>query len=172
MLEHLRISDYFSTGQVRTKHLNCRKSKNVMSADNQHATLKLAWLAGIIDGEGSLMIPRYHRNGNIRYGYRVSISNTNMLIINQCREILDILKIKYCNYTQDRGNDGLRRKITHQVHITNRKGILVFLEKIIPHLVGKRKQAELLNKFLNNWESIDKNDAYLIFRKLNERVPR
>src|SRR3989344_6359863 len=127
MLEHLRISDYFSTGQVLTKHLNCRKSKNVMSAENQHATLKLAWLAGIIDGEGSIMIPRYHRDGNPRYGYRISIANTNTDIIDECRRILDVLEIRYCDYTQDRGKDGMRRKITHLIHITNKKGILVLL---------------------------------------------
>ncbi len=149
-----------------------KEGENVTGADNQHATLRLAWLAGIIDGEGSLMIPRYHRNGNPRYGYRVSISNTNVSIINRCKEILDVLQIKYCNYTQDRGKDGLRRKITHQIHITNKKGILITLENIIPLLVGKKKQAELLYKFLNDWESIDKKNAYLVFRELNERVPR
>ena len=149
-----------------------KESEKVLGADNQHATLKLAWLAGIIDGEGSIMIPRYHRNGNPRYGYRVSISNTNVSIINRCKEILDMLQIKYCNYTQDRGKDGLRRKITHQIHITNKKGILIVLENIIPHLVGKRKQAELLNEFLSDWKSTDKKRAYLTFRKLNERIPR
>jgi len=157
---------------MKNKNIIRKEGENVTGADNQHATLGLAWLAGIIDGEGSFMIPRYHRNGNPRYGYRVSISNTNVLIINQCKEILDMLHIKYCNYTQDRGKDGLRRKITHQIHITNKKGILIILENVIPHLVGKRKQGELLYKFLNDWESIDKMNAYLIFRELNERMPR
>ena len=143
-----------------------------MAAENQHATLDLAWLGGIMDGEGSIMIIKHNPTGkkNLRYGYRISI--TNIKIIDNCKRILDFMAIKYCNYTQDRGKDGMRRKMTYLIHITNKKGILIFLEKITPFLIGKRKQAELLYQFLSNWESTDKKNAHFIFKELNERVTR
>ena len=143
-----------------------------MDADNQHATLKLAWFSGVLDGEGSFMIIRNFRNGKPRYGYRISLANTNQLIINESKEILDFLDIKYCNYIQDRRDNGLKRKMTYLIHITNRNGIIKLLKFVIPYLIGKRKQAELLDDFLKDWKNADKEYAYNLFKKLNERTPR
>lgn len=149
-----------------------QSTDNVSSADNQHATFKLAWLSGILDGEGSLMIYRNSRNGKYRYGYRVSISNTNLLIINKCKEILEMLGIKYCSYIQDRRKENFIRKKTHLIHITNKKGILSLLDFTTPYIIGKRKQARFLQSLLRNWETSNKLEAYLLFKKLNERIPK
>src|SRR3989344_5969610 len=118
------------------------------------------------------MIIRYFRDGKPRYGYRVSIANTNELIIQKCTELLEKLGIKYCSYTQDRGRDGLRRKKTHLIHITDKRGIDLLLKATTDSLVGKRKQAQLLQMYLDNWETVNKEDAYTSFRKLNKRIPR
>jgi len=143
--------------------------------DNQHATLQLSWLAGILDGEGSFMIIRSKRNGKFRYFYRISIANTNELIVNECKRILDRLKIKYCCYYQDRRGIKTLRRQTYLIHITNRDGIICLCKPVINYLVGKKKIAKNLLKIVSNWQKYQKDKKesfYQEFKKANQRIPK
>ena len=143
--------------------------------DNQHATLQLFWLAGILDGEGSFMIIRSKRNDKFRYFYRISISNTNELIINECKKILDRLKIKYCCYYQDRRGIKTLRRQTYLIHITNKDGIVKLCKSVNNYLVGKRKIAKSLLKIVNNWQNYQKKKKesfYQEFKVLNQRISK
>ena len=141
--------------------------------DNQHATLQFAWLAGLIDGEGSFMIIRSIRNNKFRYFYRISIANSNEIIINECKKILECLGIKYCCYYQDRRGIKTARRQTFLVHITNRNGIISLCNAISSYLVGKKKLASRLLEIVSNWKNqTNKEILYQEFKKTNTRIPK
>jgi hypothetical protein len=55
----------------------------------------LAWLAGIVDGEGSITAQAWvMKNGNLRITPFVSIGNTDEAIVLECKRIIDSLGIK------------------------------------------------------------------------------
>lgn len=141
--------------------------------DNQHATLQLSWLAGILDGEGSFMIIRSKRNDKFRYFYRISIANSSELIMNECKKILNRLNIKYCCYLQDRRGIKTLRRQTYLIHITNRDGIIKLCNSVIKCLIGKKKIAKRLFTVVKRWENQkDKEGLYQEFKKLNQRIPK
>lgn len=111
-------------------------------------TEKLAYVAGIIDGEGSLSIHvGYNANTNPKYlgrGYapkfepRVSVENAS-------KTLIDLL-MEWCGgarYIHGRKN---RPKNHKQIHIwlLSNRAATDFLTSILPYLRIKHKQAELL----------------------------
>ena len=137
---------------------------------NQHATT-LAWLAGIMDGEGSIMVIRTTRSGKFKYTYRVTIANTDLPLVMRCKKIFADLQADPKLYNQDRGSDGQRRRRTYLLHIMTRQGIQNVLEAIYPFLTCKKQRAKELLKALAAWESVDKSVLHARFRLLNERIP-
>lgn len=140
--------------------------------DNQHGTLRLAWLAGIVDGEGSIMVIRATFKGRHRYHHRMSIANTGLPIIDKARSILDEHEIKYGLYTQDRGKDGLRRRKTYLIHIMRADSIRKILPLLMPFLTEKLERAQKLNEAMKVWPKLDKPALWADFKAMNERVPR
>lgn len=103
---------------------------------------ELAWLAGIIDGEGGFSIAgRYS-------GAKTSchISNTNPLIIDKCKEILNNIFVQYSIHKQ---NGPLSTRTVSRIEVTQRPEILKLISVVLPFLVGKKQQAELIRKYTN-----------------------
>lgn len=145
----------------------------------------LAWLAGILDGEGTIHLGRGNycvkRNGRTwRYQcirYVVIISNTDPSIILECQRIMNAIsggavnRLKYARVPKGYSPQYLLR-------ITSCSGIKKFLTALMPYLVGKKPQAELLMAYLTQRESkwkIDKSDfsftdsMYALNRKRSDR---
>ena len=72
-----------------------------MNTDNQQATPtepEIAWLAGIIEGEGTLMMSLWHHNGQERapkVGLQVKLYNSDAGIIRKAASILERLAVGY-----------------------------------------------------------------------------
>lgn len=108
---------------------------------------RLAWLAGIIDGEGTICLG-YHRDSR-RYpkyafaSHLVAVSNTDEAMIVEIRAIADVLGIKQvlCQTFE-------RRRPTHKpqwrITFKTRGAVHALLAAIFPYLVTKRPQAELM----------------------------
>jgi hypothetical protein len=124
-----------------------------MSENNQDITMgnqqerplewELAWLAGIMDGEGSFLISV---NSTHRSVYpRISITNTNIHLMDKVVELVKKLGLKY--------NLKLRigRKVTYsnslQLSIHTAKRVLLFIQTVEPYLVGKKEHASLVKEF-------------------------
>ena len=94
------------------------------------------WLAGFIDGEGTLQVWRHDNGGYI--GYRPNLSITN-----NSRETLEFIESVL-------GAGGIRRgdrKVWHYVVTANT--LRSVLPKILPFLRVKKRQAELLQEYLD-----------------------
>ena len=111
--------------------------------------LKLAWLGGIIDGEGMVTaIKRTERKRN-QYGYipRVSVVNTDLIIINEVVAICKELSLPH--YVQSKEGKGLW-KTKYEVLFNGFTRCKIVLEIIIPYLISKQKRAIALLELCNN----------------------
>lgn len=106
--------------------------------------LKLAWLAGIWDGEGSITIFRHkERNGSLKLKPCLVLTNTDESIINEAVKILDSYDIRFhiIDYTRPKS------KRIYQLTTSKLSNLEKFCEIMIPYLIGKKSQAELLLRY-------------------------
>ena len=114
------------------------------SGDNQQVKVtetEKAWLAGIVDGEGSIRIDVPH--GKTGASPRVVVTNNDWAIIER---VVDIGQRVGANpyVSQRRG----KRENTKDVLVLGMRKIPIFLLAILPYLTGqKEKQALLMYRF-------------------------
>lgn len=124
-----------------------------MNRDNQQETVteaEFGWLAGIIDGEGSMSINRLLRS-TTNYNGRVQIPNTNEAIIAKTRSIFDRLGVT--GHTEKRQPPPEKKnkwKTAYVITLNSAGQIALLLPKIIPYLVGKKDHAEILLTFVQS----------------------
>lgn len=111
--------------------------------------IDLAWLAGIVDGEGCIgLFRRANSSSNgkkiISVTASATITNSNCLILDRCREILICKGIKF-SYICPRNST--KRKLM-RIQIRNYESLGKLASEIKPFLVGKRAQLELVERFL------------------------
>lgn len=115
--------------------------------DNLQATRDLGWLAGILDGEGSIILGKCRRKeGYFQIYHRVCFYSTSDSIINKITKILDFNGVHY--YVQPReayGNLGTKESFT--ITISSSENIIKFLNLVLGHLTCKEDRAELMFKF-------------------------
>jgi hypothetical protein len=105
--------------------------------------MHIDYVAGLFDGEGSIMITRYLRNDWKKHSYRgyIQLTNTETVLISEYVKFLQANNLAYRIHTDDRGPD---KKVCYQVSISGMDSQKRWLELMIPHLIGKKAQAELL----------------------------
>ena len=115
--------------------------------------VRLGWLAGIIDGEGSIGMSHSKVKGTSYRPY-IQICNCDLKLINEVMDILDNYKIKYTFYhrKEDRKSNW-RDSITITIG-TYSEGIKV-LELMCPFLISKLEQASILLEFLRHRAGIN-----------------
>lgn len=125
---------------------------------------KLAYVAGIIDGEGCLSITGAHvvsKKGTLywKYDAEVTVTNTSVALMNW------LLK----NFGGEIMPRGKPLKATHKLcyrwRLKDSKARLEFLTAIRPFLVIKQKQADLLREYFL-LPRISPQQRYEIFRKV------
>jgi hypothetical protein len=118
---------------------------------------EIGWLAGIIDGEGSVVmgISKYKdRRGNETEYFitRLAVSNTEKTIIDKCASIIERLgcSIYHCKEKTKHpthGNVG-NKKVT-VLAITGFDSLLAILPVVIPHMYSyKKRRAELMLDYI------------------------
>lgn len=135
-----------------------------MDRDNQQATpteAEIAWLAGIIEGEGTLMMGIWQHNGPTRQpkvGLQVKIYNSDAGIIRKAASILELLTVGF--HLKEREMPPML-KPDGEGHYTPKAPMLTLtvsklaavkdlLEKIRPWLFGEKSaRADLMLQFLN-----------------------
>ena len=97
-----------------------------------------SYLAGIVDGEGSILITCYHHHGRKSWRIKLTISNTSKRIIDK---VIDAFG-GYCTESRRKGANF----VLYQWDIYG-KHARKALEEIKPYLIEKQAQAELAIKF-------------------------
>ncbi len=145
--------------------------------DNSNIT-ELAWLAGIMDGEGYLGISQSSRsidkNKTQYLNVRISIANTNKKMIDKIEKIYSKLGIlgSYTTYQQKKD----WQKSVYYVNLSTRKDVKNLLNLVSPFLVNKKSQALLIKEYCDlkskkrGVEYSKKSlEIYEKVRKLNQR---
>ncbi len=122
----------------------------MIQGDNQQERLKqdLHWLGGIIDGEGMITAMTRSDSKTPTYIPRISISNSDTTIIEECRKILVTLGVAH--YIQKKeytilGKRGRpKERIKYEILINGYKRNHKALPILLPYIRSKHRRAELL----------------------------
>jgi len=120
----------------------------------------LAWLAGIIEGEGSMTLDvKPPRSGRRSARFDLVICNTDTALIEACLEIIDKMKVAhYINersqppfYRGENGDLKLReeRKSALYIHIRKLSSVAIILGQLLPYFRGDKKhKANVMMRFV------------------------
>lgn len=124
---------------------------------------KLAWLAGIVDGEGSIGFyvgkTGWKGNHNKKYTYHIAhqvcIANTNTLIIQEAHNIVSAIlgektPVTDIQVVADRRPERTNSRIGYCVNVKNHNSVIKVLSALEPYLVGKKSQAQVMLNLLKN----------------------
>lgn len=110
---------------------------------------KLAWLAGIWDGEGSITIfSHIEKDGRRKLCPTIGVANTDIKIIAEIIKILDKHNIRL--HLQARRGYKKEHSDCYSLITRNMTKIKAFLELLLPYLISKKPQAEILLRFVNS----------------------
>lgn len=112
---------------------------------------KLSWLAGILDGEGTITITRQFRKDykSKSYSYRpeIHITNTSLIMLEEAAKIIEKATSKQIKiYVSSRRNP----RIVYRIRLQDKKSCLDLIKLILPYLIAKKQQALLLMDCLQN----------------------
>jgi hypothetical protein len=111
--------------------------------------VELAWFAGIVDGEGTIGLHRTNdkRNPHPYLRPHFQIANTDLRILEKARSIMTAVTGKPHNLvvTNHKRPDG--HKLGYRVAANTQTAMVLILPMLIPYLVGKAEQAELVLEF-------------------------
>lgn len=141
------------------------KSKMCVEKLSKASETDIAYMAGLVDGEGTISIAT--TKATHRFRPFIEITNTDPLMIKWLQ--------KYFWQKVRKGETDLHRPV-FKVHLTG-YGITPFLERIKPYLTAKKIQCSLLMAFIKlrqnqNWKdssSVEMLDTLKDLRILNSR---
>ena len=114
-----------------------------------HTTSDIAWLAGIVDGEGCFSVKNPVRKGNGRACHQVwlVICNTSLPMMNRCRAIIESLLGKKVSMRKVwKGKKATRWQ--YWISLGHKQDLLTVTETILPHLTAKRVEGEVIAWFM------------------------
>ena len=105
-----------------------------------------AWIAAMIDGEGTICGFDHLRkdDGRIRTGINICITNSNLDLLDRCFEIYPTSRSEHNSHGE--GHFGSKPTYRWIVHGTENK--IQFIKEIYPYLIAKKKQALLAYNLL------------------------
>jgi hypothetical protein len=141
--------------------------------DNQQETLKLSWLAGMIEGDGFLSVT-VSKSKLARQGFNpksvIGVVNQDMTLINEVDNIFRSLGV--IAYTRE--YETPKGKPIAMISTSKMSGVKKVLDSIYPYLIGEKKaRAEMILKFVNRrlgkkYSNLDEEDIELL-REMNNK---
>lgn len=128
-----------------------------MGNQQERLELELAWLAGIIEGEGWItlgFVKSMKRNKTWLPTYvpNIGVVNTDLQIMDKVQEIFDKIGIKYRSQLRKAfvGNDDISRKEKREISVASHSAFKILAHAIYPYMVGiKKKRIDVILDFIN-----------------------
>jgi hypothetical protein len=132
-----------------------------MGNQQERFDLRLAWLAGIIEGEGWIslgLVRSMKRNKSVLPAFvpQIGMVNTDLSIVDECERLFKELDIKYRSQLRPAyiHTDGAMRKEKKEISIATHVSFKKLSSAIYPYMIGeKRKRIEKILEFLKIRES-------------------
>src|SRR5579885_581002 len=119
--------------------------------DNPHARdVDLAYLAGVIDGEGTITLERNgtrRLHGQMGFSPKVIVANTNHALLQRVVNVFDALGVNPHIKTQAAGSNN-RGRMMYWIVVAGLAKCGRILRPILPHLVAKDGQARIVLDFI------------------------
>lgn len=133
--------------------------------------LDVAWLAGIVDGEGCLQIqPNRDRNGFMHIRVCVKIANTSRKMMDKVSRIIEEIAFKRYQLSETINTKGKQSKFFN-VNITKQSAVLAVLEAILPHLTVKEEQAAVVIEYCRSRKAHrHTNDGFTEFEMAADNI--
>jgi len=111
----------------------------------------LAYMAGIVDGEGCIYGHLANRKQNVagNIDIRVTIQAVSMAMILKAKAICEELGLTP-SYAFNKIFK-LSKRPAHRVDIMRKQDVQVFLQAVLPYLIVKRREAEMVLEWYENW---------------------
>jgi hypothetical protein len=110
---------------------------------------EIAYIAGLVDGEGCITLTAHNRKSGKNY------ITPHIQIVNTYKGVIDWLqgKLRFACARRIRSNRPNRVDI-FSIDLKGRRIQIQFLEKVLPYLIIKRKQAEIQLAYLKKRERL------------------
>jgi len=135
----------------KTRRQYYKRSKDYIP--QQYKSTDLAYMAGIVDGEGCFYIgkvPKKAGDGYVSEHYRglLKIDNTNQRLINWIDNVFSGTASARCRTTSS-------KKFERDIFTWNSTGdrLLDICEQLLPYLVIKKEQCEIMIKFRKTYNA-------------------
>lgn len=132
----------------------------------------LAWLAGIVDGEGCISLNVAVRWDTVILQPRISVTNTNQQLIEEVARIARLAGLAY--HISNRQAVREKRLPISVLESVGQKRVRKWVDVLLPRLRGKTKEIRLLNGFITSremrgWSPLNdfEKDAYVQIRLLH-----
>lgn len=123
-----------------------------MHKDNQREAVEVAYIAGLIDGEGTIRIQKHQQGDwNPKYCPTITFTNTN---IDSVKLVQDFFRGRREIREHVGGTKAFHsNKVCYRAHRGGRIAVANILMQLLPYLRIKKKQAELILEFDKNFQS-------------------
>lgn len=126
------------------------KEKEVIKSDmktmRQLLEWQLAWLAGLIDGEGCIGIHQLKNRGSTRARITLTLSSTCLSVIDFIYTLTGIGNVTYHDMRKSKSLGTLPQKRWYVTNVSEMRGIMI---KLLPYLFVKAPQARMMLEFCN-----------------------
>ena len=153
--EELGISTSVIHKILRKAGITSRYTKNI-KITIPSSKEDLAYIAGILDGEGCIQVRLLKHNGS-KWG----MMKCEVIIVNTSKELIDWLSKKLNLDIGVRKRKNPKWKPCYYVKTTNMYEVLLLLKALLPYLIVKRKQAEEAIKLIEEYLSIPRSERVL-----------
>lgn len=124
-----------------------------------------AYLAGFFDGEGYVGLASNTRRTSTRKAPKLSFQPKIAIGQKHPAVLLSIQEsLGYGSITRHKTRFGF----TYRFRVHNRIDVIRFLEEVLPHVIVKREQVELMLKVLSNKDNLKSSVGQRAFLKLKE----
>lgn len=108
--------------------------------------VQVSWLAGFVDGEGSLLIPM-EKNGTLKTIF--SVGNTHRISIERVKEIVSEIVGRQIRYYTIHATAKNHQPL-FTIRLSKKSEVLAVVKSLLPFLVTKIEQAKLMAQYIES----------------------
>ena len=143
----------------RTENMKIPQSNNA-SLQSISREVDLAWLAGIIDGEGNIQLSmKENANGSSYLDTKVRIYNTDVRMMQKVAKIYVNENIVFCYTIGNNNRKNPRWKRQMGIQVASHGSTSKLLNLVLPYLVNKKRLAEIMVEAIKHRKSLPYNGS-------------